>query len=253
MHISVQFPPDKLPEDGAVQLELTVEDRPVLSGTWSVRIWRGHKTLRPVGEWTETCTYRENGCEYREIDLPLSGDYRLQRFFLLSEDDRLLLIGDTILWDGDSPRKRRSGNDLWYESLLPYSPRFLPQEQFYMEDHLTFHRGKSPALRVMPLTLEPELEPDLGSFCAIESKPPYIRFRQSDEGQSMFVAMLFDLDRKRLKKPFSWQQLTVGEDLRSVPTDRAVGYRIQLGKANSIHGQSARKQAAVFNKARFAH
>lgn len=47
----------------------------------------------------------------------------------------------------------------------------------------------------------------------------------------MFAPLFVDLNRKRLDKPLTWRQLTVGQLREIVPHDVAVGYRVQVGKA----------------------
>ena len=46
----------------------------------------------------------------------------------------------------------------------------------------------------------------------------------------MFAPLFVDLSRKRLDKPLTWRQLTVGQLREIVPADVAVGYRVQVGK-----------------------
>jgi hypothetical protein len=41
---------------------------------------------------------------------------------------------------------------------------------------------------------------------------------------------LIDLKRKRTGKPLTWRRLTVAEERRVQPADRAVGYRVQIGR-----------------------
>ena len=38
-----------------------------------------------------------------------------------------------------------------------------------------------------------------------------------------------DLNSKRLKRPLTWRRLTVGENVKGLSRDVAVGYRVQVG------------------------
>ncbi len=222
-------------ESAAVQLKLDLDGEPVLQGQWDVTVRYQGKTLRCDGPWTETCTYHENGCDYLEIDIPLTKDYRLQRFFLLDQDDRLLILGDTVLRDGGpAKRPRKETIGLQYESSLSYSGK-LWTESMPDSTCLAFCPEKparaTPLFRVLPLAL-----PDEPRQChagmvqgELTTESSSLILRQQSSGRSMFAPLFFDLNPGRWKKRPLWRQLTVGENLRRVPDDQAVGYRVQLG------------------------
>lgn len=212
--------------DDSVELEVDLHGKPMLYGIWDVEIRYGDSVLRPVGSWTETCVHDDNGCEYLEIDLPLSRDYRLQRFFLLDNADRLLILADTVLYEGPK-RSRRS--ELHYESRLFCNPEFDANHRG-PSGEWTFGSGKrnrtTPAFRVFPLALSHREGPEACFY----SEDALLTLRQRAGGRSMFAPLFFDLDPQRLKKTFAWRALSVGENMEKVPNDQAVGYRIQLGK-----------------------
>jgi hypothetical protein len=85
--------------DGSVLLEVAVSNEPILFGLWTFDVRLGKKTLPPAGKWTTICQHTEKGCEYIEIDLPLSGDYRMQRSLLVNHKDKVLLLSDSVLAD----------------------------------------------------------------------------------------------------------------------------------------------------------
>ena len=58
-----------------------------------------------------------------------------------------------------------------------------------------------------------------------------LEFRQTTVGMSLFAPLWIDLDPSRHDKPFTWRQLTVGEERQIQSRDVAVGYRVQFGKS----------------------
>ncbi|MDR1963144.1 MAG: hypothetical protein LBQ50_05150 [Planctomycetaceae bacterium] len=237
LSISVHFDSQ---ETDAVQLEVDLFGEPILFGLWKFNLqWRG-KPLHAVDSWTETCVYKNNGCEYFEFDLPLSNHYRFQRFFLLDHKNRLLILGDTLLWDGDNVKRRlpERNDNLVYESTLFYSPKLRPKtfsdstEIFFQPD-----KPKSPPVfRVFPLALPEWKKTEKTGLVSgtLEIEHATLVLRQQSSGVSMFAPLFFDLDANRLAKQFdkkyTWRHLTIGENMQRVPDDKAVGYRIQINK-----------------------
>ena len=248
--ISVNF--DSYATD-AVQLEVELGGSPILFGIWDVRgQWR-NRTLKPLGPWTKCCEYDENGCDYLELDLPLTNDYRLQRFFLLDHDDRLLVLADTLLWDGDRFPRSTGYDNLFYESTLLHSPHLTPRKTPETSER-TFYPIRplraAPVFRVLPLALPEWKEPEwqnaeidgmVGGELEVENSA--ISYRLQSSGVSLFAPLVFDLDPNRLKKPYTWRRLTVGENMMKVPEDRAAAFRFQLGKEQFLLYHSMTEQA----------
>ncbi|MDR1141828.1 MAG: hypothetical protein LBL62_09060 [Planctomycetaceae bacterium] len=233
LSISVHFDSQ---ETDAVQLEVDLLGEPVLFGLWKFVLRRRGKPLHAVNFWTETCVHHEKGCEYLELDLLLSDDYRLQRFFLLDNTDRLLVLGDTLLWDGDTATRRlpERNDHLTYESTLFYSPKLRPKT-FADSTEIFFQPDKpksSPIFRVFPLAL-PEWKKTsktgiVTGTLGIEHST--LVLRQQTSGISMFAPLFFDFDANRSGSQYTWRHLTVGENMEKVPDDQAVGYRVQVNK-----------------------
>ncbi len=213
--------------DNSVFVELEVgRKEPVLIGIWDAAIRLGGKLLRPLGDWTEPVVSTEDDCDYFEIDVQLDHDYRLQRHFLLDMANRVLILADTVLWDGDGKRREKT---LEYESSILYSPTLTPKKTAAATE-LAFVPPKAtkPLFRVLPLGL-PEWT-DATTDAELTTKESNLVLRQKTTGQSLFAPMFFDLDAKRVGRPYTWRKLTVGENLQKVPDDKAVGWRVQLGK-----------------------
>lgn len=235
-------------ETGAVHLEVDIDGKPMLCSVWDFSIHCNEKKLRPKGEWTEVCTYHENGCDYLEIDMPLSESRRLQRFFLLDHKNRLLILGDTVLRThlAATPARLSSAGaplKLEYESKLLYSSDLIPKPTpdatewtFFRKDRSVKRAKTEPFFRVLPLAL-PEWQDEM----RLNSEEPSIEgslkieeaglvLQQRIEGKSMFAPLFFDLDPERITKRYTWRRLSVGENLEKVPNDRAAGFRVQLDR-----------------------
>ena len=225
--------PDVAPRDdwtdSAVSVQLELRKELLLFGAWNVAVRLGGKLLRPLEPWTETVVYSENNCDYLEIDVPLERDYRLQRHFLLDTAHRILILADAVLWDGDGKFKAKT---LEYESSLLYSPTLRAKETNEATE-LTFFPEKparlAPLFRVLPLDL-PEWTNAVTDASEIRTEQSNLILRKRTDGRAFFLPLFFDLNAKRLKNPYTWRRLTVGENLKKVPDDHAVGFRIQLGK-----------------------
>ena len=91
-----------------------------------------------------------------------------------------------------------------------------------------FIEGRGRKALVLPLAL-PEWRVDTrpGALTAVEDR---LELSQSAHGSALFAPLFIDLDRRRIARPYTWRQLTVGENLAIQPADVAVGYRVQAGR-----------------------
>ncbi|MDR3233660.1 MAG: hypothetical protein LBT46_08375 [Planctomycetaceae bacterium] len=204
-------------EQGII-LDISVQSEPFLFGLWTFDVQAGKKTLKPAGDWTEICSHRAKQCDYREYDLLLDDDYRLQRFVLLDRKDKVMLLGDTVLYTGTAGSKPPG---ISYQTVLHYS--------------------KKTKYRLLPLALPcgaAANSADSAKFCAAQfciggtltNENSQIVLREQTAGVSLFAPLFFDLDAQRFGRQHFWRHLTVGEDRQRVPDDKAAGYRVQLGK-----------------------
>jgi len=221
--------------DGSVLLEVAVLNEPALFGLWTFDICLGGKTLSPVGKWRTVCEHKERNCDYLEIDLPLTNDYRLQRSILLNHKDKVLLLSDAVLADEEYTG---GGELLSHRADFYVSPKLRAKTSGEATE-IEFRpaaRTTAPAFRVLPLAL-PEWQMAKpnglvnGTLIAMEGM---LILRQETTGKSLFAPLFFDLDADRLGKRYTWRQLSVGENLRQLRDDQAVGYRIQLDQAQFL-------------------
>lgn len=216
-------------------LEIALGDEPLLFGLWTFGVHLGKKALSPNGKWTKICEHTEKGCDYTEIELPLSGYYRLQRSLLVNHKDKVLLLADAILADGE----HETNKPLSYRAEFNVSPK-LCAKTFADAAEIEFRptgRGTAPVFRVLPLAL-PEwtvvkptgTKPTGLVNGTLTEREGTLVLQQESSGKSLFVPLCFDLSADRLDKRYTWRQLSVGEDLQRTREDQAVGYRIQLGQ-----------------------
>ena len=218
----------KSQNDQSVLLEVAVQNEPILFGLWTFDVQLGKKTLSPAGKWSKICEHTERHCDYIEIELPLSGDYRLQRSLLVNHKDKVLLLTDALLaGDGQDAKGL-----LTHTSEFYVSPKLRAKTSTEATE-IEFRpvgRSAAPAFRVFPLAL-PEwktAEPTGLVNGTLTERDGTLTLRQESSGNSLFVPLFFDLDANRLGKRYTWRQLAVGENLQRVWEDQAVGYRIQL-------------------------
>lgn len=227
--------------DAQTSLELNLHGVSLISGACGTRISIDSRPLHPEGDWTPICSEIEQKYDYLEIERPLSRGFRLQRHFLLAHDDAVLLLADTLLPNDETADF--AGGNLEYEWSLPLTPRLciecdqeMPGLFFSIKDN---HPGKSiasaktlqpsPLAHLLPLALSEsfDVESSQGELSIDGNR---LIHRLWGCGRALYAPLFFDLSGSRLKMPAFWRHLTVGENLERVSRDRAIGYRIQLGR-----------------------
>ncbi len=208
------------------QFQLSLGSKPLVQGVSDLMGQWKDKILAPLQlRVTQTCEHHKNGCDYFEFDWPLTQHYRLQRGFLLDHTHRLMVLGDTLRWDGK--RTPTKAGLLTYESRLVFAPNISLARESKQLDVEILNNSARTLGRILPLCL-PALE---GKLKIDGRRAEYgIKYSLQGEGPSLFAPLVFDLDAARCKQPATWRQLTVGEEMQKVDAGRAVGFRVQLGK-----------------------
>jgi len=270
--------------DQSVAVELNLAGQTIWSGNWDVAVRIDGRTLFPTDTWSTTCEIaEESGC-YLEIELPLTENMRLQRHFLLCHKEKLLLLADAVLpqyEDNIDFGIEHLGFDdaryaIDYESQLPLVPGTGVKSSAEMTELLLTvpgvgnrastsrerERAAGKSIRVFPLALpewktawtsDAEKPADFVSgelACAGQNDRQGLILRQHAWGRALFAPMLFDLDAKRIKQPYTWRQLTVGENLERVARDRAIAFRLQIDK---MHLLLYRTMTSALNRTFFGH
>ncbi len=203
-----------------VEIELAIGKDCLWSGNWTIEVKRNGQPLEPVGQWSQVCWESDHDVDYLELEMRLHGDVIVERHVLLGRNDPFLFLADTVL--SSQPAR------LEYRSVLPLAGLSTFQPESETREGVLVVGGRRKA-RVLPLALpEWRASPGRGSF---EVTGESLELRQSADGRRLFAPLFIDLDARRSGRDVTWRQLTVAEDRRIVPSETAVGYRVQCGKS----------------------
>jgi hypothetical protein len=228
--------------DGVTRLELVAAGQVVLSGDWSLDLMIGGEPTMLDARWEEICWVSDSDVDYLELEAKSPSGLRVQRQMLLARKERFFFLADGVL----APRSTAleplapEPTPLEYSSSLRLAPdvAFEPARET-CEGRLV--SGKS-RLRVLPLAL-PEWRSAFSAGELAESDGR-LRLRHRAQGQGLFAPLFFDLDGNRADQPLTWRRLTVGEGLKVLADDVAVGYRVQIGKRQWLVYRSLAPRAA---------
>jgi len=239
--------------DSRVCLELNFQSQTVFSGPESVSVVYGGKKLMPDGDWTSLCEIHEPTHDYLELECFLSDGFRIQRHFFLAHDEEILILADSVLprkefytQTGKKKTDKTSGEPtrMEYELRLPLSPWMRGQPgQPHGTERVLFSTSvskESPLLRVLPLALaERDTDQSTGELVFEENS---LVLRQFGNGVALFAPLFFDLSPSRIRYPYLWRHLTVGEKREKATDDQAVGFRVQLHKNQYLFYRSLTEQ-----------
>ncbi|MDR1491637.1 MAG: hypothetical protein LBT05_02790 [Planctomycetaceae bacterium] len=262
--------PQNIWTDQSVTTELNVAEQTVWSGVWDVAVRLDGRLLTPIDSWSMTCEIINEYANYLEIEIPLAENMRLQRHFLLCRKEKLLLTADSILPifedDADEGEEYDGFDDpkynVEYESRLPLTCGIYVEKTAADANELLLTEIEQPLTRVFPLAFSEwkdaeqsdniagELYVEENKTKGIASQADFLIFRQKTFGRAMFAPLLFDLNAKRFQEPYTWRQLTVGENLERVSRDRAAAFRVQI---NQLHVLFYRTLTSPLNRTFFGH
>jgi hypothetical protein len=203
------------------QLRIHVDrnGEPLLCGACNPLLTVDGAELTPLSRWEQTCWIVDDDVDYLELELPLSGDVRVQRHLMFAREDEFLFIADAVL--GELP------GDLDYRMALPLAAEVACESASETRETTMLIRGRRRA-RVLPLALsEWRAERRRGDVRVDDGR---LELRHlAVKASNLFAAWFIDLAPRRLNRPVTWRQLTVAEEREIQPDDVAVGYRVQIG------------------------
>lgn len=203
-----------------VALELCVGRSVLWSGRWELELTVDGRPLSPSSEWEEVCWVSEEDCDYLELQAELPGGLTVQRQLLLAKQDQFLLLADALLG--------RSPGEIQYRSRLPLAPGVAMEAAKETRECWLSQGGRRRAL-AMPLALpEWRADPRPGE---LRQEQGAMELAQSGCGRCLFAPLFFDLKPSRFAKPYTWRQLTVGQNLQIQPPDVAAGYRVMVDRS----------------------
>ncbi len=193
---------------------------PVLVGEWPAQVERDGQAELQLDEWVNLCWFSDDDVDYLEVEARFGHAARVQRQVILFRADRLLLLADALLCD-------EPGN--WtLTSKLPLAPDAVFETDPKMtEGYVTTPRGGR--CLTLPLYL-PEWRRQAASGSLLHAGNDLVVRNNTLGRQRLYSPVLVSLCNRHAKRPFTWRQLTVGEDLRIVGPDEAAAYRVQSGK-----------------------
>ncbi len=165
------------------------------------------------------CEFIDERMRYAEWQICLTDGWILQRQFALAPEDGFLLWADALIGDRSVAWR--------YEFRWPMAANVRGQPaQDTHEGWLVDSKGRR--LLVIPLALQEWRAADRRGNLILG--PQQLVLNIQGVGRAFWVPLVFDVADRGSEIPFTWRQLTVGEDMKRVPPDVAVGYRVQLGE-----------------------
>lgn len=176
-----------------------------------------------LGQWSESYWVPDKEADALELKMSLGGDLLLERQIVLSRRDGLLWIADAVT--GASRGK------LEVAVSLPLAVGASVVEAVETrEASLTVGRRK--LLVVPPALAEWRVERRVDE---VTTAAGAVSLRQTHEhAVAAYAPLCIVYDSRRARRPCTWRQLTIGENLEIQPRDRAAGYRLQLGNENWV-------------------
>jgi hypothetical protein len=250
-------------------IELRSTGSALLSGTWTFQAVSGGQPLTPAGPWQESCWETDDACDYLEIELPLSGGWRLERQMLLARRDRFLFLADALLGPAENglinapgagenslpgvpsvANNSRPANGSCQNTLAPHTCELHYSYSLPLDSQAAFRTASESRegwlesknrrmATVIPLAL-PEWRAEF-AHAELASDGEKLNLGQKALGRNLYAPLWIDLDPRRLRRPLTWRRITIAENLTTVPRDTAAAYRVQAGRAQWLIYRSLAK------------
>lgn len=201
-----------------IRCEFNHSGHTLWSGLWQPTVQVDGRLWEPASDWEQICWESDSDGDYLELEMTYREGGKVQRQMYLAREDQFLFVADAVL--GTQP------GHIEYASCLPLrrDVAFVPADETNEGDLMC---GRLRMARVMPLAL-PEWRCETTSG-QLEPLDDGLALRQQGRGQRLCAPWFFDLNRRRLRRQFTWRRLTVAERLEIQRPDVAVGYRVQAG------------------------
>ncbi len=192
---------------------------PLLAGEWTVQVELERQAQLQLDEWGEVCWFSDDDVDYLELEAKFGQHAHVQRQALFFRQDRMLLMADALLCD--------QVGEWSLGSRIPLAgdARFEPAQKTTEGVIVT---ACGTRCLTLPLHL-PEWRRQ-ATRGGLDVDEETLISHQRGSGQRLYTATLISLRGAHAKKPFTWRNLTVGEDLRIVGADEALAFRLQIGK-----------------------
>ena len=205
-----------------MQCQLKAGPHQLLAGAWDWEITAGEKQLHSLHEddgarWENTCWEQNQEVTYAEMQLDLAAGRQIQRQIFLARRERFAFLADVVAIP--------AVQDAQYRLTLKLGEQLRGTTAAQTRE-ITLSHSRRPIARVLPVSL-PEWRRQSGGELHSAGG---LTLTQPVSGRFGHAALFIDLDPRRIKRQLTWRRLTVGESLQIIPSEVAVGYRIQIGK-----------------------
>ncbi|MBL8874149.1 MAG: hypothetical protein JNK90_30525 [Planctomycetaceae bacterium] len=204
-----------------------IKGESLVAGPWSCTVWCDERELPITNSWQEVCWFSEDDVDYLELEAHCDDHCKIQRQILFIREAGIVLLADSLMGS-------RKAN--WrIQSTLPLAGDYQVEHTEKTRECWLTSEGKRQALLV-PLAsgewrrqVSPhELSVEDGWICV----------QHSSESQNLYAPLVMAIRREHQNAPLTWRPLTVAENLQLVSPDVAVGYRLQLDRAQWIFYRS---------------
>lgn len=203
------------------RVELRAAGDSLLAGDWQWQATVGGESLKAEGEWSEVSWHHEKSCDYLEIEQPLSHGFKLERQVFLARNELFLFMADCLIGPAKS-----DASEIRYVQSLPLATNATFAAATETREGWLSVGGRRRA-NVIPVA-QTEWRSD---FChaSLAVHGDKVTVEQAAHGRNLLSPLWIDLNPSHLKRPLTWRRLTVGEHLKGISRDVAVGYRMQVG------------------------
>lgn len=192
---------------------------PILTGAWEWRLTIANAEIHSTDYWTTICSETNADSAYVELELDLDGGFQIERQVFVARQDQFVFLADVL--KGPAAALGEYRIRLPVAQGTDWTPAAETQDGQLVA-------GRRSVATVLPVCL-PEWRSEPGG--TLSARDGKLELTMPLRGQRLQAAVFLDLDPRRMRKPFTWRRLTVGEALQWVPQDVAVGYRVQVGKS----------------------
>lgn len=214
----------------SMHLEIAVGDRLIVAGPWEWSVAADGIPLEAEGPWQESCHESDEKASFLEWTLPLSGGLQLERQIVLSPEDRVAVLSDTVVPRLERLRTAPAGEKP-ITVAIEYRGSWNACEGIGLE-HAEETReviGFDTAMRFMALPLALPEWTTGGGQGSFEPSSHRLVLRQRSAIARLHAPVWFDFEPRRIGGPLTWRQLSVADTRQNLPVHRACGYRVQAG------------------------
>ncbi|MBR4833241.1 MAG: hypothetical protein IKU86_02755 [Thermoguttaceae bacterium] len=235
-------------------LEIYVGRRRIVAGIWRADLWANEQKLDATGPWRTLCEEIDENGAFLERSLSLTGGRAFSRRLFVAYNEGLFLNVD-VLHGSDSERaavEHGLGSNaplLRIRSAFPLDSTDAFATQTEAPSEVAFHDVDSRSLAFARAFLleayeNPSDERD-GTLAVKTTYGGILAAEARRRGGSLCVATLFDWNASRATRAVRIGKATVGENLRAVDENSALGRQIQLGRERYVLYVSTSRRPAI--------